>query len=77
MFALIGFRKDMTKKVIGTNENESFLQNIAKELNYFGGIRDSSEGFWDREEIKASFFIEEINNNSILQNGINFINYKD
>ena len=76
MFVLIGFRKNGDTKVIAVNEDRQLLSDLAKRLFWETGLRDPSEGLWDRQEIKGRFWIEEIDENDSYQNGVDFLNYK-
>ena len=75
MFVLMAYRKDDTTRVIAVNQNRNVLSKLADELKFVANIKDSSEGIWDRKEIKGRVWIEEIEDNG-YQRGVDFFLYK-
>lgn len=75
MFVLMGFRKDDTTKVIAVDQNREVLHELMLALKPVLGLRDFSEGIWDREEIKGRVWIEKIEEDG-YQRGVDFFNYR-
>lgn len=75
MFVLMGFRKNRDTIAIAASKDRNELKEIAKKLDPVVGLRDPSEGIWDRQEIKGMFWIVDIGNDG-YQRGVDFFNYK-
>lgn len=78
VFVLMGFRKNGDHMPIASDTDHLRIHNLCKELNRLAGRQDPAEGMWDREEIKASFTVQELYGDAPkdLERGLDFMNYE-